>query len=157
MRTEAGIHVAIAAVLTAVAAAIFVSLWVGGGPVQGAEHDPAADLSPAPPASVGMQSQDPVADLVLIKEVAPRRVRPGSKVTYTISVTNLGPGSATAVTLIDTLPEGTSPAKGNCEGSVGSNATWARSAVERAPRSLWMSTWPRTRGAVSGTRPRSRR
>lgn len=116
MRTEAGIHVAIAAVLTAVAAAIFVSLWVGGGPVQGAEHDPAADLSPAPPASVGMQSQDPVADLVLIKEVAPRRVRPGSKVTYTISVTNLGPGSATAVTLIDTLPEGTSPAKGNCEG-----------------------------------------
>ena len=116
MRTEAGIHVAIAAVLTAVAAAIFVSLWVGGGPVQGAEHDPAADLSPAPPASVGMQSQDPVADLVLIKEVAPRRVRPGSKVTYTISVTNLGPGSATAVTLLDTLPEGTSPAKGNCEG-----------------------------------------
>ena len=116
MRTEAGILVAIVAVLTAVAAAIFVSLWVGGGPVQGAEHDPAADLSPAPPASVGMQSQDPVADLVLIKEVAPRRVRPGSKVTYTISVTNLGPGSATAVTLLDTLPEGTSPAKGNCEG-----------------------------------------
>ena len=116
MRTEAGIHVAIAAVLTAVAAAIFVSLWVGGGPVQGAEHDPAADLSPSPPASLGMQSQDPVADLVLIKEVAPRRVRPGSKVTYTISVTNLGPDAATAVTLLDTLPEGTSPAKGNCKG-----------------------------------------
>ena len=84
--------------------------------VHGAAYEPVIEPSPSPPASLGMQSQDPVADLVLIKEVSPRRVRPGSKVTYTISVTNLGPDSATAVTLLDTLPEGTSPAKGNCEG-----------------------------------------
>ena len=116
MRAESGIHVAIAAVLTLVAAAVLVSLWVGERTVQGAERDPAAGLIPTPPATLGMQSQDPAADLVLIKEVAPPRVRPGSKVTYTITVTNLGPDSATAVSLFDTLPEGTSPAKGNCQG-----------------------------------------
>ena len=116
MRTEAGIHTAVAAVLAAIAAAIFVSNLVGSKPIEGAEHHQAVDLSPAPRASLGMQSQDPAADLVVIKEAAPRHMRPGSKVTYTITVTNLGPDSATAVTLLDTLPEGTSPAKGNCQG-----------------------------------------
>ena len=91
-------------------------MWTGAQTVNGAAYEPVIEPSPSPPESLGMQSQDPAADLVLIKEVAPRRVRPGSKVTYTISVTNLGPDAATAVTLLDTLPEGTSPAKGGCEG-----------------------------------------
>ena len=91
-------------------------MWTGAQTVHGAAYEPVIERSPSPPESLGMQSQDPAADLVLIKEVAPRRVRPGSKVTYTISVTNLGPDAATAVTLLDTLPEGTSPAKGGCEG-----------------------------------------
>ena len=91
-------------------------MWTGAQRVHGAAYEPVIERSPSPPESLGMQSQDPAADLVLIKEVAPRRVRPGSKVTYTISVTNLGPDAATAVTLLDTLPEGTSPAKGGCEG-----------------------------------------
>ena len=116
MSTEAGIRLAIVAVLTAAAAAILVSAWAGAQRVHGAAYEPVIERSPSPPESLGMQSQDPAADLVLIKEVAPRRVRPGSKVTYTISVTNLGPDAATAVTLLDTLPEGTSPAKGGCEG-----------------------------------------
>ena len=116
MSAEAGIRLAIVAVLTAAAAVIFVSAWAGARMVHGAAYEPVIERSPSPPASLGMQSQDPAADLVLIKEVAPRRVRPGSKVTYTISVTNLGPDAATAVTLLDTLPEGTSPAKGGCEG-----------------------------------------
>ena len=116
MSAEAGIRLAIVAVLTAAAAAILVSAWAGAQTVNGAAYEPVIERSPSPPESLGMQSQDPAADLVLIKEVAPRRVRPGSKVTYTISVTNLGPDAATAVTLLDTLPEGTSPAKGGCEG-----------------------------------------
>ena len=116
MSTEAGIRLAIVAVLTAAAAAILVSAWAGAQTVHGAAYEPVIERSPSPPESLGMQSQDPAADLVLIKEAAPRRVRPGSKVTYTISVTNLGPDAATAVTLLDTLPEGTSPAKGGCEG-----------------------------------------
>ena len=116
MSTEAGIRLAIVAVLTAAAAAILVSAWAGAQTVNGAAYEPVIERSPSPPESLGMQSQDPAADLVLIKEAAPRRVRPGSKVTYTISVTNLGPDAATAVTLLDTLPEGTSPAKGGCEG-----------------------------------------
>ena len=91
-------------------------MWTGAQTVNGAAYEPVIERSPSPPESLGMQSQDPAADLVLIKEVAPRRVRPGSKVTYTIRVTNLGPDAATAVTLLDTLPEGTSPAKGGCEG-----------------------------------------
>ena len=113
MRIRAGIHAAVAVVLTAIAAAVFVSLWVGERAAQGAERDP--HLTPAPPASLGAQSQDPAADLVLTKQAAPSRVRPGGKVTYTMIVTNLGPATATAVILFDTLPEGAAPAKGNCK------------------------------------------
>ena len=116
MRADARFGLATVAVAIAVAAAILVSVWGGPWTVHGAAYEPVIERSPAPPASLGMQTQDPAADLVLIKDGAPRRIRPGGTVTYTIRVTNLGPDAATAVTLLDTLPEGTSPAKGNCDG-----------------------------------------
>lgn len=48
-----------------------------------------------------------LVDLGVTKRtVSPKNVRPGSKVTYEVVVTNHGPSDATGVTLVDTLPEG---------------------------------------------------
>jgi len=44
------------------------------------------------------------ADVVLAKSSAPNPVTVGQSLTYTLIVTNSGPGAATAVTLTDTLP-----------------------------------------------------
>ena len=59
------------------------------------------------------------ADLVLIKSDAPDPVVTGSTVTYTLTVGNLGPATATNVTLTDTLSAGLTlvsaiPSQGTC-------------------------------------------
>ena len=46
----------------------------------------------------------PAADLAVTKYDSPDPVAPGGDVTYTVDVTNLGPVTATGVTLVDTLP-----------------------------------------------------
>ncbi|HEX8097689.1 MAG TPA: choice-of-anchor Q domain-containing protein, partial [Pyrinomonadaceae bacterium] len=47
------------------------------------------------------------ADLIATKMSSSDTVSPGSNLTYTIEVTNLGPDDASSVTLTDTLPAGT--------------------------------------------------
>jgi large repetitive protein len=46
------------------------------------------------------------ADLALAKAAAPNPVKPGQKLTYTLTATNNGPSSATGVSVVDTLPDG---------------------------------------------------
>ncbi|UCD51684.1 MAG: DUF11 domain-containing protein, partial [Phycisphaerales bacterium] len=48
----------------------------------------------------------PEADLEVVKTTLPDPVDAGTTLTYTVTVTNNGPGNATGVTLTDTLPEG---------------------------------------------------
>jgi uncharacterized repeat protein (TIGR01451 family) len=48
----------------------------------------------------------PEADLSVTKTDSPDPVLPGGTLTYTVTVTNLGPSAATSVTLVDTLPAG---------------------------------------------------
>ncbi len=51
--------------------------------------------------------EDTPPDLEIVKTASPAgAVSPGDTITYTIEVTNNGPGSATAVTVTDTLPTG---------------------------------------------------
>src|SRR2546430_14705048 len=49
----------------------------------------------------------PTADLSLIQTGTPDPVGPGGKLTYTISVTNAGPDSASAVVVTDAVPGST--------------------------------------------------
>ena len=47
-------------------------------------------------------------DLSLVKTAAPNPVKAGQQLTYTLTATNNGPSNATGVTIVDTLPAGTS-------------------------------------------------
>ena len=47
-------------------------------------------------------------DLALVKSAAPNPVKAGQQLTYTLTATNNGPSNATGVTIVDTLPAGTS-------------------------------------------------
>lgn len=59
------------------------------------------DENDAAPASVSVPSN--MADVVVVKD-GPNGAAAGSNVTYTISVSNVGPADATSVSLTDTLP-----------------------------------------------------
>jgi uncharacterized repeat protein (TIGR01451 family) len=56
----------------------------------------------------GEEEPDPEADLAVSKSVDPATVLVGSNVTFTLSVFNHGPDTATGVVLIDALPAGLS-------------------------------------------------
>ena len=47
-------------------------------------------------------------DLALVKTAAPNPVKAGQQLTYTLTATDNGPSNATGVTIVDTLPAGTS-------------------------------------------------
>ena len=51
---------------------------------------------------------DQSVDLALVKTASPNPVKAGQQLTYTLTATNNGPSNATGVTIVDTLPAGTS-------------------------------------------------
>ncbi len=61
----------------------------------------------------------PVADLALSKVDSPDPVNVGDRLTYTLTLTNVGPSTASGVILTDTLPAGVTlaTADGGCVGS----------------------------------------
>jgi uncharacterized repeat protein (TIGR01451 family) len=64
------------------------------------------------------------ADLEIVKTASPDPVNPGETLTYTLTVTNNGPGSADNVVVTDTLPShvtwvSTTPAQGSCSAPSG--------------------------------------
>jgi len=68
-----------------------------------------------------VNDDQPAAD-VSVAKTAPATVSPGAPVTYTITVTNAGPQSASNVTVTDVLPAGTTfvsatPSQGTCSGT----------------------------------------
>jgi uncharacterized repeat protein (TIGR01451 family) len=75
------------------------------------DHDPGVARFAAPAAST---------DLAVTKSASTDTVFPGAILTYTLTVRNGGPSTATGVVLTDTLPEGAvfmraSPSQGTCE------------------------------------------
>jgi uncharacterized repeat protein (TIGR01451 family) len=70
--------------------------------VQSAVHDP----DPANNSSTLTLPIDAIADLSVTKTAVPYRLAPGEPVTYTITVRNAGPSTATATVLQDPLPIG---------------------------------------------------
>ena len=61
------------------------------------------------------------ADLSLVKS-APATVVAGQQLTYTLTATNNGPSNATGVSIIDTLPSGTSYQSASGQNSASSPA-----------------------------------
>ncbi|MFZ5876473.1 MAG: DUF11 domain-containing protein [Nitrospirota bacterium] len=93
--------------------------------VTGAEADPVSGNNSATTSTTvtGLS-----ADLAANKTVSNGTVYVGQNLTYTITVTNLGPNSATGVTVSDTLPAGVSyvsatPSQGSCSGTTTVNCT----------------------------------
>jgi uncharacterized repeat protein (TIGR01451 family) len=71
----------------------------------------------------------PSADLSITKTASPDPVNPGGNLTYTITVTNLGPDSASDVNVTDKLPQGVTyqshdTAKGAAN-NISGNITWS--------------------------------
>lgn len=67
---------------------------------------------------------DGYSDLAITKSASPEPVTAGQNLTYTINATNNGPGTATGVTVTDTLPSGVifgsaSATQGSCTETVG--------------------------------------
>jgi uncharacterized repeat protein (TIGR01451 family) len=67
-------------------------------------------------------SKPPTADLAISKTDSPDPVTVGNNLTYTITVTNNGPSTATGVNVSDTLPAGetfvsATPSQGSCTGT----------------------------------------
>ena len=54
----------------------------------------------------GADCCNPVADLAVLGSVSPEPVPPGQPLSYSVSVTNLGPGSAYGVMVTNVLPQG---------------------------------------------------
>jgi uncharacterized repeat protein (TIGR01451 family) len=71
-------------------------------------------------------SSAPVPSLVISKVDAGVPVGPGSNITYTITVRNIGNGTASGVTITDPIPANTSFVSADSSGSLGSGAaTWS--------------------------------
>ena len=80
------------------------------------------DPSPTDNTATETTTVSPAADLSLTKADSPDPVLLGQEFTYTLTVVNNGPSYDTAITLIDTLPDGVSfvsstPSQGTCSGT----------------------------------------
>ncbi len=95
------------------------------------------------------------ADLVLAKTDSPDPVTVGNNLTYTITVTNSGPDTATNVVVTDTLPGGVtfdfvSPSEGSCSGT--STVTCNLGAISNGnSATIDIRVTPTTAGTLSNT------
>jgi uncharacterized repeat protein (TIGR01451 family) len=86
------------------------------------ENDP----NPANNSASASATVNPAADLSLTEIATPQTVTAGNNVTFSFTVTNSGPSTATGVTLMDTLPAGlalvsATPSQGTCATAVNCN------------------------------------
>ncbi|WP_374008342.1 Ig-like domain-containing protein [Leifsonia sp. LS-T14] len=85
-----------------------------GNLVRGVVSSPILATYPAPECSLVRPSAD-----LQISKTGPATVLAGGSVTYAIQAANLGPGTADAVTVVDTLPAGFTPTSVSAGGVIG--------------------------------------
>ncbi len=79
------------------------------------------DPTPANNSATDNSTPAPQADLSIAKTHSPATLVPGQSMTYTITVTNLGPSAVTGATVADTLPAVISGAAWTCAASTGAS------------------------------------
>jgi len=89
--------------------------------VSSSTTDPVSGNNTTAPATTTVDPATVLTDLAVTQTAAPSPVQVGLPVTYTITVTNNGPGTATGVTVTDTLPttptntfDSVTPSQGTC-------------------------------------------
>jgi uncharacterized repeat protein (TIGR01451 family) len=96
----------------------------------------------------------PVADLSLTKSDAPDPVLAGEELTYTLTVDNAGPRSATGVQLTDTLPATTTfvsavPSQGSCSESAGTVTCALDTIADEGSASVEIKVTPQEGGTIT--------
>ena len=96
-----------------------------------------------------------LANLALTKSDAPDPVVSGSPLTYTISVVNAGPNTATDVAITDTLPAGVTlvsavPSQGSCAGTTVVVCSLGTLNIEQSA-SVTITVTPSTSGQITNT------
>jgi uncharacterized repeat protein (TIGR01451 family) len=96
------------------------------------------------------------ADMAIVKTGTPNPVTEGTPLTYTLTVTNNGPASATTITVIDTLPSvvtylSSTATQGSCSEAGGAVTCLLGTMANAATASISILTIPGSPGVVSNT------
>jgi len=98
------------------------------------------------------------ANLSIVANESPNPVRIGTDLTYTLSVANAGPSAATAISVVDTLPTGTTFVSATGTGwacdNVGQTVTCTRPSLDvpsSAPAISIVATAPSTAATITNT------
>jgi len=96
------------------------------------------------------------ADVAIVKTGTPNPVTEGTPLTYTLTVTNNGPASATNVTVTDTLPSvvtylSTNTTQGSCSEAGGTVTCLLGTMANAGTATISILTLPNTPGVVSNT------
>ena len=115
-----------------------------------------ADPNLANNSSTGSTPIAPVADVSIVKTAPGGAHFATTAMTYTITVTNSGPGNALNTTVTDTLPAGTTfvsatPSQGTCTGTATVTCTLGTLAPSASATIALTVSLPATQGTVSNT------
>ena len=96
------------------------------------------------------------ADVSIVKTGTPNPVTEGTPLTYTLTVTNNGPASATNVTVADTLPSvlsylSSTTTQGSCSEAGGTVSCLLGTMANAATATITILTFPGTPGVVTNT------
>ena len=116
----------------------------------------AADLNSSNDSASAQTTVDPAADLELTKTDSPDPILPGNELTYTLSVHNAGPSTATGVALSDTLPAGVTfvsvtTTQGSCFRSGSSVLCSLGNLADEANVTVTIKVTPQTPGTLTNS------
>ena len=117
-------------------------------------HPTSSDPDSANNAASAETTVDPAADLSLTKSDSPDPVLAGQLLTYSLSVANAGPSSATGVTVTDTLPAGVTfdsatPSQGTCSETSGTVTCALGTIADGEGATVEINVTPETAGEIT--------